>query len=254
MGTEVLTYFKPIQNNFVFGGIKPKNALEEYCEKIQKEIAEAEAEKARKEAERLAKLQFERRTKAIASVIAEDSSTPKSVNPTELALEIMKNAQIVGVDPLLLACICKKESHFDQNIPSSGGRGIGQITHWVPDDMYARPELFDERLAQLIKKHGSLKNVFAEKRANPKLELGDLGEILYKYKTSDNLYKALKNDRELNLRCAAYTIRFHLRNANGDVRTALENYNTTKDKKYYVRKVMQYMDNAKALVRLDAYY
>lgn len=238
------------QNTFMFGVTRPKNALEKINEDLQKGIAKIEAEKAKRDAE----MHFECRVRAIASVIEEDVSAPKNINQRELALEIMKNAQIVGVDPLLLACICKKESHFNQNIPSTGGRGIAPVTHYVPDDMYARPEVYDKRLAQLIDEYKSLNKVFAAKKANPKLELGDFGEMLYKYKTSDALCKALKNDRELNLRCAAYSIRFHLKEANGDVRTALEDYNTTADKKNYATKVMKYMDNAKALVRVNAYY
>ncbi|MBD5403064.1 hypothetical protein HDR58_09785 [bacterium] len=250
MGNDLLVNFGMPQSKLSFGTGKVENYFEKCNRKFEEEKARQEAEKARKEAEKQAKQQFEQRTKAITSIIEEDPNVPKTVNKTELALAIIKNAQIVGVDPLLLACICKKESHFNQTL----GNGLTQVTSIVTQDMYQRAGLFDEHLNKLISQYKSLDNVFAAKNANPKLDLGDFGEMLYKYRTPAKLFQALQKDSDLNLRCGAYTIRFQLNQHNGNVRTALEEYNTTANKKSYANKIIGYMENAKALVRLNVYY
>lgn len=166
----------------------------------------------------------------------------------------MKISQEIGVDPLMLACLCKKESNFNQNELGSSGKGIAQITSILTDDMYLRPEVFDDKLKELIRQYKSLNKVFEAKKADPNLNLGDFGEMLYKYQTPDKLFKALQKDRNLNLKCAAYNMRFQLKEANGDVHKALENYNRTSAKKEYADKIMEYMRTAKSFCGLNVYY
>lgn len=248
MGNNISTTFTTNKNNYVFGA-KTKNYFDEYSEKLEKEIAKAKAEEESKKQ----KQQFDNRVKSITSIIDEDVSTPKNVNSKELALTIMNTAQTVGVDPLLLACICKQETHFDQNQLGINGKGMTQITSIVPKDMYARAGQYDDKMRKLIGEYKSIDKVFAAKDANPKLNLGDYGEMLYKYRTPEALFNGLKKDRNLNIKCGAYTIKFQLKKSDGDVRTALEKYNGSSSKKSYATKVISYMDNAKSLVRLDAY-
>lgn len=248
MGNNISTTFTTNKNNYVFG-TKTKNYFDEYNEKLEKEIAKAKAEEEAKKQ----RTQMEKRVNSITSIIEEDASTPQNVNSKELALTIMNTAQTTGVDPLLLACICKQETHFDQNKLGKNGKGMTQITSIVPKDMYARAEQYDNQMKKLIGEYKSLDKVFAAKDANPKLNLGDYGEMLYKYKTPEALFNGLKKDRDLNIKCGAYTIKFQLKKSDGDVRAALENYNGSSSKKSYATNVINYMNNAKSLVRLDAY-
>ncbi len=246
MENTIISSSQTSQNTFLHGAGSVINFFEKYNESISKELA-------RRNAEIMEKTQFERRTKAIASIIKEDPSTPKDVSQQELALEIHRNTKETGIDPLLLVCLCKKETHFDQKRSGNNGKGITQLTSIAMADMYQRAQLYDDTLKVLISKYKTLDKVFAAKNNNPKLYLGDFGEMLYKYKTPENLYNAIKKDRNLNLKCSAYAIKFHLNATNGDVRKALENYNTTYEKKEYASNIIRYMESARALVRINAY-
>lgn len=52
---------------------------------------------------------YENRTLAIQSIIDEDKNAPKNLDSENLAKLIMQTGQEAGVDPLLIACICKKK-------------------------------------------------------------------------------------------------------------------------------------------------
>ena len=144
-----------------------------------------------------------------------------------MASKITDAAFQAGIKPDSLAAIVQNESHFSERMISTGnGKGPAGITSIVPKDMYQRPELYDSKLALLIKQHGSLAKVFAAKKANPTLNLGDFGEMLYKYKTPDNLNAAQKKDFDLNLKIGAYVYKYNLKKANGNENIAFQNYNT----------------------------
>lgn len=119
--------------------------------------------------------------------------------------------------------------------------------------MFQRTGLYDPEIKPVLDKYGSLKKAFEAKKNDPKIDLGDFGEILYKYNTPENLYEALKTDVGLNLKCGAYLMKFHLNANNGDIRKSLEAYNATSAKHSYAKKVMSYMDTSKSLVKLHAY-
>lgn len=196
---------------------------------------------------------YENRTLAIKSVIEEDPETPKDVDTTKLANMIMQTGKETGVEPLVIACICKKETHFDQGKNVSSGKGIMQITSIVTEDMFQRFQLYEPKTKVLIEKYGSLEKAFQAKKKNPSINLGDFGEMLYKYKTPEKLYAALQKDAGLNLKCGAYLMKFHLASNNGDLRKSLEDYNATSDKHNYAKKVISYITNSKCLVKLNAY-
>ena len=163
----------------------------------------------------------------LVSIIIKDDKNAHKIDIARMATKITDAAFQAGIKPDSLAAIVQNESHFSEKMISSGnGKGPAGITSIVPKDMYKRPELYDSKLALLIKQHGSLAKVFAAKKANPTLNLGDFGEILYKYKTSDNLYSALKKDFDLNLKIGAYVYKYNLKRANGNENIAFQNYNT----------------------------
>ena len=163
----------------------------------------------------------------LVSIIIKDDKNAHKIDIARMATKITDAAFQAGIKPDSLAAIVQNESHFSERMISSGnGKGPAGITSIVPKDMYKRPELYDSKLALLIKQHGSLAKVFAAKKANPTLNLGDFGEMLYKYKTSDNLYSALKKDFDLNLKIGAYVYKYNLKRANGNENIAFQNYNT----------------------------
>ena len=163
----------------------------------------------------------------LVSIIIKDDKNAHKIDVARMASKITDAAFQVGIKPDSLAAIVQNESHFsEQMIMSSKGKGPTGITSIVPKDMYKRPGLYDSKLALLIKQHGSLAKVFAAKKANPTLNLGDFGEMLYKYKTPDNLNAALKKDFDLNLKIGAYVYKYNLKQANGNENIAFQNYNT----------------------------
>ncbi len=165
--------------------------------------------------------------KELVSIIIQNDKNAHKIDVDRMASRITDVAFLVGIKPDSLAAIVQNESHFsEQMIMSSNGKGPAGITSIIPRDMYERPGLYDSKLALLIKQHGSLAKVFAAKKANPTLKLGDFGEMLYKYKTPDNLNAALKKDFDLNLKIGAYVYKYKLKQANGDENIAFQNYNT----------------------------
>lgn len=163
----------------------------------------------------------------LVSIIIKDDKNAHKIDIARMATKITDAAFQAGIKPDSLAAIVQNESHFSEKmILSSNGKGPAGITSIIPKDMYKRPEVYDSKLALLIKQHGSLAKVFAAKKANPTLNLGDFGEMLYKYKTSDNLYSALKKDFDLNLKIGAYVYKYNLKRANGNENIAFQNYNT----------------------------
>ena len=163
----------------------------------------------------------------LVSIIIKNDKKAHEIDVDRMASKITDAAFQVGIKPDSLAAIVQNESHFSERMISSGnGKGPAGITSIVPKDMYQRPELYDSKLALLIKQHGSLAKVFAAKKANPTLNLGDFGEMLYKYKTPDNLNAALKKDFDLNLKIGAYVYKYNLKQANGNENIAFQNYNT----------------------------
>lgn len=196
---------------------------------------------------------YKNRVLAIKSIIEEDPSAPEYVNSTKLANMIMQTGKETGMDPLVIACICKKETHFDQKKLNVNGKGIMQITSIVTEDMYQRTQLYEPKMKGLIEKYGSLEKVFQAKKKNSSINLGNFGEMLYKYKTPEKLYEALQKNTSLNLKCGAYLLKFKLSANNGDLKKALEDYNATVNKHNYSKAVLSYINNSKSILRLNAY-
>lgn len=198
-----------------------------------------------------AESEFEQKYEAIKNIIANDPAAPKNLNKDKMADMIMKASAETGVDPVIIASIAKKETHFNQNVPTGNGSGIMQITSISLKDMYQRPQIYDKDMKQLIKKYGSWEKVVQAKKKDPSMPLGNFGELLYKYGNADKLRDAARKDPQINIKLGAYLFKAKLDQAGGNVQKALQNYNGSSSKLAYAKTVMQYIDAAKTTSKFD---
>lgn len=167
----------------------------------------------------------------------------------EYAKKIVGIANTVGIDPLDLAAIVKRESTFlsNEEIYKRYGKKGGPtgITNSPPNDMYQehRFQLYDSKMAALKKQYGSLKNIFAAKDKNPEMNLGDFGEMLYKYGSAAKLKEACTKDYDVNLKVGAYYYKRVLKECNGNVKSAFNRYNI--GTAGYGRDALSIVNNAK---------
>ena len=116
-----------------------------------------------------------------------------------------------GADPIHIACIVKKESHFTEHVNTGSGKGLMQLTKIAVKDMYQRPHLY----------HSALDNIKKE------------------YPTHQSLFTAIQVNPELNLRVGIIAFLQRLEKSNGDVRLALQNYNGSRNKVAYANEIMK---------------
>lgn len=148
--------------------------------------------------------------KAVLDIITNDPAAPKNLDKEKMTAMIMQTAQETGVDPVVLASIAKQESHFKQDVPTSCGSGIMQLTTISIKDMYQRPKIYDKSIRPILLKYGS----------------------------PEMLVKAMRKDPELNLKLGAVLYKAKLAQAKGDEKKALELYNGSPIKKKYAQAVM----------------
>ena len=123
--------------------------------KIEAEKAEAEA-KAKQEAEAKEKAANEVKAK-IANVISSDEAQGKTkYSDEEISKMIYDAAEKYGIDPKLVASVCKQETHFTQERSGSSGKGMMQLTTISLKDMYAREKIYDKELKPLLDKYGDV--------------------------------------------------------------------------------------------------
>lgn len=147
---------------------------------------------------------------AVLDIITNDPAAPKNLDKEKMTAMIMQTSQETGVDPVVLASIAKQESHFKQDVPTSCGSGIMQLTTISIKDMYLRPKIYDKSLRPILLKYGS----------------------------PEMLVKAMRRDPELNLKLGAVLYKAKLAQAKGDEKKALELYNGSPIKKKYAQAVM----------------
>ena len=179
--------------------------------------------------------------------IIENDSKKGEVNAERMASKITAAAEFAGVKASEIACIVMNETHFSEKIKNvSTGKGPMGLTSIAIKDLYERAKNDDDKLKSLIDKYKTLDKVFAQKRKNPKLDLGKLGEILYKYKNSSSLYSAIQRDFDLNLKVGAFIYKTHLKQSKGNLRKAFESYNRSADKKAYAQRALNALNKAKS--------
>ena len=188
--------------------------------KIEAEKAEAEAkakqeaeakEKAKQEAEAKEKAANEVKAK-IANVISSDEAQGKTkYSDEEISKMIYDAAEKYGIDPKLVASVCKHETHFTQERSGSSGKGMMQLTTISLKDMYAREKIYDKELKPLLDKYGDV----------------------------NGLKKAIRNDASVNVEVSTALLKAKLKGAKGNVRIALQNYNGSGAKVKYAGEVIR---------------
>lgn len=178
--------------------------------KIEAEKAEAEA-KAKQEAEAKEKAANEVKAK-IANVISSDEAQGNTkYSDEEISKMIYDAAEKYGVDPKLVASVCKQETHFTQERSGSSGKGMMQLTTISLKDMYAREKIYDKELKPLLDKYGDV----------------------------NGLKKAIINDASVNVEVSTALLKAKLKGAKGNVRIALQNYNGSGAKVKYAGEVIR---------------
>lgn len=178
--------------------------------KIEAENAEAEA-KAKQEAEAKEKAANEVKAK-IANVISSDEAQGKTkYSDEEISKMIYDAAEKYGIDPKLVASVCKQETHFTQERSGSSGKGMMQLTTISLKDMYAREKIYDKELKPLLDKYGDV----------------------------NGLKKAIINDASVNVEVSTALLKAKLKGAKGNVRIALQNYNGSGAKVKYAGEVIR---------------
>lgn len=178
--------------------------------KIEAEKAEAEA-KAKQEAEAKEKAANEVKAK-IANVISSDEAQGKTkYSDDEISKMIYDAAEKYGIDPKLVASVCKQETHFTQERSGSSGKGMMQLTTISLKDMYAREKIYDKELKPLLDKYGDV----------------------------NGLKKAIINDASVNVEVSTALLKAKLKGAKGNVRIALQNYNGSGAKVKYAGEVIR---------------
>jgi len=184
----------------------------------------------------------------VAYIIQTDKSA-FNIDIDKMSRRIVAAADTVGIKADSLAAIVKNESHFKDTITiSSWGKGPTGLTSIATKDMYARPQVFDSKMSALMKIYGSLDKIFQAKHKDPTLDLGDFGQMLYKYKTPSNLYAAVQKDFDLNLRVGGYVFKYNLKRAGGDEKEAFKTYNNhPKYKVKYANDAMKTIQSVRSL-------
>ncbi len=148
---------------------------------------------------------YQRQKETITQIIKEHPRARKNVNADEMADMIIKAGRETGVDPIVIAHIAGQETGYEQNVPTNNGSGIMQLVTITIKDMYQRPNYYG----------------------------GNIKSILDKYKTPEKLMEAARKDPQLNLILGAYCFKAKNKLAKGDLKKALEYYNSTSLKYTY---------------------
>ena len=147
----------------------------------------------------------------ILKIMNDDKSLPQNLNKNKMAETILNVSNELGVDPIILSCIIKKETHFKSGLDGKGAKGLMQITGITIKDMYqkGRARLYHDALNDLKKDHPTHKSLFSE----------------------------LQNHDSINIKVGAMAYLMRLQQSGGNVKQALKNYNGSSLKERYARAV-----------------
>ena len=145
----------------------------------------------------------------VLNVINEDKHCAKNVDKIKMAQMILKVAKEFCIDPVVLACIIRQETHFTPQY-GKNGQGYMQLVKISIEDMFQRPKIYDKKLEEIKKR----------------------------YPTPELLYEAIKKDPELNIRIGVILFKAKYNAADGNLALALKNYNGSSIKEKYSKDVM----------------
>ena len=195
---------------------------------------------------------------SVAYIIESDNHKPADTDVSRVAAKIISAANYASVSADSLACIVKKESHSRQNT----SKGPVEISSIVIKNLYEKPQAYDSRLKELISKYRTLSKVFEAKKQNSFLNLGKLGDLLYRYENWKKLNTAIRTDYELNLKIAAFLYKNELDTVLADKnikiadkeKEAFKNYNNAYSKNNYTNPFVATLKSARTAAANDRKY
>lgn len=141
---------------------------------------------------------LEKQRKTVLKIMQDDKACLHP-NKEQVANNLVQIARMINVDPIELACIAKKESHFSQKAIQKGPKGVMQIVEITVKDMFQREHLYHSHLKTLKKD----------------------------YPTHKALFNAIQNNALVNMEVGALTYSMKLQQAKGNVFNALKKYNAS---------------------------
>ena len=141
--------------------------------------------------------------------IMQDDKACLHPNKEQVADNIVRISRMLNLDPIEIACIAKKESHFSQKVSAKNPKGVMQIVEITVKDMFQREHLYHPHL-QTLKKD---------------------------YPTHETLFKAIQNNALVNMEVGALSYGMRLQQAGGNVFNALKRYNASPLQEDYAKTV-----------------
>lgn len=163
----------------------------------------------------------------VLKIMNEDKAVLDHVDKDLIASTIVQTAKEIGIDPIVLTCIAKRESHFSGVAYNGTGHGVMQLVPITVKDMYQRKHLY----------HSSFEKIAEE------------------YPTNKLLFDAIKKMPQLNIKVGAIVFLSKLDKAKGNLRQCLKFYNASPHQDVYSKEV--FADIAKykkEYAKIEDYY
>lgn len=169
---------------------------------------------------RMAQVHVKMQKAVVLRIMKEDKNCFAALDKEKMAQRIVKIAKEYDADPVEIASIVKKETHFTPGLNDGNAKGLMQLTEVSIKDMYQRPELYNKKLGYIIKRYPSHKHLF----------------------------NAIQQNQELNLRVGTIAFQYHKTKARGNVKYALQGYNGSPQKVSYSDTVLKDIKKYKKLL------
>lgn len=154
---------------------------------------------------------YKQQKTAVIKIMEEDANCALDIDKDKIAHQIVKLANEYKADPVVIACIAKKETHFTENINVSAGKGMMQVTSIAVKELLQNPSGYHDKLQEITKVYGSQKALFS----------------------------AIQHKPSLNLRVGIILFQGILEKEGGNLSAALRKYNGSPNKVKYAHSIMQ---------------
>ncbi len=136
---------------------------------------------------------FEKQRQTVLKIMQDDKACLHP-NKEQVADNIVRISRMVNVDPIEIACIAKKESHFSQKFIEKAPKGVMQIVEITVKDMFQREHLYHSRVKELKKDYPTYQKLFEALQTNALVNM-EVGAITYGMKlqqTKGQVFEALR--------------------------------------------------------------
>lgn len=162
---------------------------------------------------------YKQQKMAVMKIMEEDANCALGIDKDKIAHQIVKFANEYKADPVVIACIAKKETHFTENLNAKSGKGMMQVTSIAIKELWQNPSGYHAKLEEITKAYGSQKE----------------------------FYKAIQNKPSLNLRVGIILFQGILEKEGGNLTSALKKYNGSPNKVKYASAIMQDVKKYRAI-------